>query len=241
MKHTKAAKSPERMKLIRNILLLLFAPTGILSVFAKELCCLCDDCEDLPVNKEFTLVNSNGVAVACSEVAFRLLVESEVGADRGVCFAAQDAHSESCCNADSAPPQLEMSTEPVGFGLRAAAAASRRGLWTTATTTGSWNYNSAPGTATAESPSSSNNSGAKKCSLCHDRSYPKNPTGGAAVSFSSFSFTGTCADLYTQTQTLSDTHPLCNPLQDAFDWSCGCNPDYKKTEGSGNTAGDWSW
>ena len=92
--------------------LLLFS--GISSVYGEE-CSLCEG--DLPQTKEYTLVNYNGVAVVCSELAMTL-VESDD--DDDVCFLAQEAHGDSCCNADSPAPSMGDMVVVRPTGLRAA-------------------------------------------------------------------------------------------------------------------------
>jgi hypothetical protein len=48
--------------------------------------------------------------------------------------------------------------------------------------------------------------------------------------FSSFSFEGTCQQLYYTLQSnIIKSHQICNPIQDQFDWTCGCNINYIAT------------
>ena len=106
--------------------LLLFS--GISSVYGEE-CSLCEG--DLPQTKEYTFVNYNGVAVVCSELAMTLV---ESGDDDDVCFLAQEAHGDSCCNADSPAPSMEDMVVVRSTGLRAAVS---RGLPSSFTPPGS--------------------------------------------------------------------------------------------------------
>ena len=48
------------------------------------------------------------------------------------------------------------------------------------------------------------------------------------VSFYAFSFTGTCGNLYYEllNRPVLESDAICNPLQDRFDMTCGCNPNY---------------
>ena len=52
------------------------------------------------------------------------------------------------------------------------------------------------------------------------------------VSFYTFSFTGTCENLYYElsNRPVLQSDAICNPLQDRFDWTCGCNPNYVPPE-----------
>ena len=88
--------------------------SGISSIYGDE-CSLCEG--DLPQTKEYTFVNYNGVAVVCSELAMTLV---ESGDDDDVCFLAQEAHGDSCCNADSPAPSMGDMVVVRPTGLRAA-------------------------------------------------------------------------------------------------------------------------
>lgn len=106
---------------------------------------------------------------------------------------------------------------------------------TTPSTVGGWTNTEQPPPAPVPS------SGVNACTLCRDGRLPKNPSQGVVVGHATYSFTGSCLQLFADITSIDLDHPMCKVTQAQFDWTCGCNPRYVPPENQLKPWGNWNW